>query len=185
MGEEDQRRLDGWLGGETRLIAVGTLKRQKGFDVLLRALVNLRQTRDARLLILGEGALRRELETLACDLSVAENLSMPGFRNNPGTFLKHAHVFVLSSNGEGFGNVIAEALSMGIPVVSTDCCSGPSEILDGGRYGRLVPVGDSDSMAAAIEETLRVPPQPDILKRRGSDFMPAKQAALYLNLLTN
>ena len=183
MTTEDRRALDGWLAGETRLIAVGTLKRQKGYDVLLRVLADLRGRRDARLLILGEGPLRGELEALARDLGVGESLWMPGFCPNPATFLKHAHVFVLSSNWEGFGNVIVEALAAGVSVVSTDCLSGPAEILDGGRFGRLVATGDTPGMAKAIEEAAHSPDDLDRLKARAEDFRPARQAACYLELV--
>ena len=185
MCDDDQRALEGWLHAETRLIAIGTLKRQKGFDVLLRALADLRQRRDARLLILGEGALRGELEVLARDLGVADSLWMLGFRSNPGTFLQHAHVFVLSSNWEGFGNVIVEALSAGVPVVSTDCPSGPFEILEGGRYGRLVAPSDANAMASAIETTRSIGGSATQLKARAKEFNPVKQAAYYLELLSD
>nr|WP_195759499.1 glycosyltransferase [Spiribacter sp. 2438] len=183
MTTEDRRALDGWLAGETRLIAVGTLKRAKGYDVLLRVLADLRGRRDARLLILGEGPLRGELEALARDLGVGESLWMPGFCPNPATFLKHAHVFVLSSNWEGFGNVIVEALAAGVSVVSTDCLSGSAEILDGGRFGRLVATGDTPGMAKAIEEAAHSPDDLDRLKARAEDFRPARQAACYLELV--
>lgn len=183
MTDEDRRTLDGWLAGETRLIAVGTLKRQKGYDVLLRALADLRRRRDARLLILGEGSLRGELEALARDLGIADSLWMPGFRANPATFLQHAHVFVLSSNWEGFGNVIVEALAAGVPVVSTHCPSGPAEILAGGDYGRLVPVSDPGAMAQAVEVTLDAPSDPASLTARAQNFAPEKAARGYLDLL--
>lgn len=185
MCEDDSHTLQGWLNAENRLIAIGSLKRQKGFDVLLNALAELRQRCDARLLILGEGALRSELEALALHLGVAEYLWMPGFRPNTGMFLRHAHVFVLSSNWEGFGNVIVEALSAGVPVVSTDCPSGPFEILEGGRFGRLVPPSDPSSLASAIDSSLRDKSCATQLKARASEFNPAKQAELYLELLLN
>ena len=183
MTEDDRQSLAGWLEGEARLIAVGALKPAKGFDVLLRALADLRQRRDARLLILGEGPLRASLESLAADLGVAESVWLPGFRPNPGTFLQHAHAFVLSSNWEGFGNVIVEALAAGVPVVSTDCPSGPAEILEDGEYGRLVPVGDAHAMARAIEATLDTPPAPEALTARAQNFAPEKAARAYLDLL--
>lgn len=183
MTDDDRRALNGWLAGETRLIAVGALKPAKGYNVLLRALADLRRRRDARLLILGEGPLRSELEVLSHDLCVAHSLWMPGFRPNPATFLQDAHVFVLSSNWEGFGNVIVEALAAGVPVVSTDCPSGPAEILAGGDYGRLVPVGDPRAIAQAVEATLEAPSDPASLTARAQNFVPAKAARAYLDLL--
>ncbi|WP_306120532.1 MULTISPECIES: glycosyltransferase [unclassified Roseitalea] len=185
MTDEDRRALNGWLAGETRLIAVGTLKRQKGYDVLLHALAELRRHHDARLLILGEGSLRNDLEALARDLGVANSLWMPGFRPNPVTFLQQAHVFVLSSNWEGFGNVIVEALAAGVPVVSTDCPSGPAEILSDGDYGRLVPVGDPGAIARAVAATLRDRWRNTDLKARAADFAAEEQAAHYLRLLAD
>jgi glycosyltransferase involved in cell wall biosynthesis len=184
MTEQDRRYLAGWLGGETRLIAIGTLKHQKGYDVLLRALTDLRYRHDARLLILGEGQLRDELEGLAADLNIADSVWMPGFRSNPGTFLQHAHAFVLSSNWEGFGNVIVEALAAGVPVISTDCPSGPAEILDNGRYGHLVPTADPMALSQAISKMLDAPLPKNLIKTRAQSFYPPDKAAQYLQLLS-
>lgn len=181
--DEDRHALDGWFAGKTRLIAIGTMKPQKGYHVLLRALADLRRRQDTKLLILGEGQLRSELEALAHDLGIADSLWMPGFRANPASFLKHAHVFVLSSNWEGFGNVIVEALAAGVPVVSTDCQSGPAEILADGKYGRLVPVSDPGAMAQAVEAVLHAPLDPRPLTARAQDFAPEKAAQAYLGLL--
>lgn len=184
VGDQDLAAISGWLAGQIRLIAVGSLKKPKGFDVLLHALAKLRQRQDARLLILGEGPLRMELEQLSVELGISDDVWLPGFRPNPGAFLRHANVFVLSSNWEGFGNVIVEALSAGLPVVSTDCRSGPAEILENGKYGTLVPVGDPVALSNAIEKALAAPISSDILRRRAEDFAPEIAAAAYLRLLT-
>ena len=183
ISENERQQLGGWLEGEARLISIGTLKHQKRFDVLIRALAELRQRVDARLLILGEGALRSELKNIAAELGVAGSVWLPGFKANPGTFLRHSDTFVLSSDYEGFGNVVVEALSAGISVVSTDCPSGPAEILGNGRHGRLVPPGDWRALAAAIEATLRAPGDPESLKARAADFRADEAAARYLELL--
>ena len=183
IAEADRRLVASWLDGPVRLIAIGSLKRQKGFDVLLRALAQLRQRRDARLLILGEGGCRSELVHMAQQLGVADSVLMPGFRSNPADFLKHADAFVLSSNWEGFGNVVVEALAAGVRVISTDCRSGPAEILNCGQYGHLVPPGDFVSMAAAIENALDTKWDPAYLRARAEEFQPKMQAALYLELL--
>lgn len=183
MSDEDLHTLQGWLAGEKRLIAVGTLKPQKGYDVLLRAFASLCSRCEARLLILGEGSLRRELETLADDLGVADKLWMLGFRSNPEVFLRHAHIFVLSSNWEGLPNVLIEALVAGVPIVSTDCSSGPAEILKDGKYGQLVRVGDSAAIADAVKATLNAPVDRHLLQRRAQDFSPNKAARKYLQLL--
>jgi glycosyltransferase involved in cell wall biosynthesis len=142
------------------ILAVGRLTRQKDFPTLFRAFSLVRQVRPAKLLILGEGEERANLERLAIELGIQNDVSMPGFFDNPFAFMAKAYVFVLSSAWEGFGNVLVEALACGCPVVATDCRSGPREILDNGRYGRLVPVGDHEALAKAILETLDNPDFP-------------------------
>ena len=184
LDAKEQHELMGWLNSDARLIAIGTLKRMKRFDVLLNALAELRCRVDARLLILGEGTLRGELQELAAELGVADSVWLPGYKSNPQTFLQHANAFVLSSDYEGFGNVVVEALSRGVSVVSTDCRSGPAEILQNGRYGRLVPSGDSSAMARAIEAILHEPINSVDLEARAADFAPDQAAARYLELLT-
>lgn len=114
----------------------------------------MRQKLEARLVILGEGPMRPELESLARDLGVENDIDLPGFVSNPFKYMKRASVFVLSSLYEGFGNVLAEAMFLGTPVVATNCPSGPEEILEGGKWGRLVPPGDAQSLAEAIVQTL-------------------------------
>lgn len=183
VSQNDRQVISGWLESKIKLIAIGSLKDDKGFDVLLQALVEIRNRYDAKLLILGEGSLRNDLEKLSRELGISDELYMPGFRPNPGIFLQHASVFVLSSNWEGFGNVIVEALATGVPVVSTDCLSGPAEILEGGRYGRLVPLGDWRALAKAVEATLLEERQPEILIKRAEEFSPDVQANLYMQLL--
>ncbi|MEW5425149.1 glycosyltransferase [Amorphus sp. 3PC139-8] len=182
LTDDDCRLLSGWLESEIRLIAIGSLKQQKGFDVLLRSLAELRERIDARLLILGEGPLRGELEALSRDLGVDRHVWLPGFRHNPSAFLQHADVFILSSNWEGFGNVLVEALAAGVSVVSTDCLSGPSEILEGGRYGTLVEVGDHASLARGIEASVFCPFNRDLLIERAASFSPERAAQKYLEM---
>jgi glycosyltransferase involved in cell wall biosynthesis len=108
---------------------------------------------------------------------------MPGFMKNPFAYMTRARVFVLSSVDEGFANVIVEAMACGTPVVSTDCPSGPSEILDGGRYGLLVPVSDSKALAAAIEQQLDQPTPADLLRARAREFSVEASADAYLRLV--
>lgn len=177
--EADSALIDWWKQGR-RLIAIGNLKAQKGFDLLLDAVAELP---DARLLVLGEGGLRAELEAQASRLGIAERCRFAGFRADPFAYLRHAEAFVLSSRWEGFGNVVVEALAAGVPVVSFDCRSGPREILDDGRYGRLVPVGDVAALARAIVETLASDHDAARLKRRAADFLPAKAADRYAEAL--
>lgn len=147
--------------GQTHVIlAVGRLVEQKDYPNLLRAFSLVRQNRAARLVILGEGEERPKLEQLAKELKIQNDISMPGFVENPFAFMAKASVFVLSSAWEGLPTVVIEALACGCPVVATDCRSGPKEILDNGRYGRLVPVGDHEALAKAILETLDNPDYP-------------------------
>jgi glycosyltransferase involved in cell wall biosynthesis len=143
------------------VLAAGRLVALKGYDTLLRAFARVRQQMPARLVILGEGSERPNLERLAAELGVAADVDMPGFDPNPFRYMRRAGVFVLSSRYEGLPNVLIQALACGCPVVSTDCPSGPSEILDGGRYGALVLVDDAEAMAQAIVRAIREPtPQP-------------------------
>lgn len=165
-----------------KIIAIGTLKSQKRFDRLVHAFAGLPE-RDAVLMILGEGGERENIETLAQTLNVAGRVFMPGFTHDPAYYLRRADLFVLSSDYEGFGNVVAEALEQGTPVVSTDCPSGPREILEDGKYGTLVPVGDVDALARAMEDALNREHDREALKRRAQDFSVDKAADAYLDLL--
>ena len=162
------------------VLGVGSLAEQKDFDTLLRAFAMVRRYREVRLVILGEGEERAALGQLAARLGVVEDVAMLGWVSNPYAFMSRAGVFVLSSRWEGFGLVIAEALACGTPVVSTDCPSGPSEILEGGKWGALVPVGDADAMAAAIRKELDGRRNRAYLKLRGNDFSLEKAVNSYL-----
>lgn len=137
-------------GGPPVIVGVGRLTRQKDFGTLIRAFSHLRARTPARLIILGEGGDRADLEQLCRSLRVSDDVDLPGFVASPQAFLSRAALFVLSSRWEGLANVVVEALAAGAPVVSTDCPSGPNEILDGGKYGQLVPVEDPEAMAEAM-----------------------------------
>ena len=132
------------------ILAVGRLNASKDYPTLLRAFSLVYKKRLARLLILGEGQERAHLESLVKELGISAYVQMPGFVLNPYAYMARARLLVLSSRWEGFGNVLVEALACGTPVISTDCRSGPSEILAEGRFGRLVPVGDAEALAAVI-----------------------------------
>ena len=136
------------------VLAIGRLTRQKNFANLLRAFAALRQDADARLIILGEGELRQDLERQVASLGLTEVVSMPGFVDNPYAYLSEADLFVLSSDWEGLPTVLIEALAAGTPIVATDCRSGPREILQGGRYGTLVPLNDSAALGDAMRLAL-------------------------------
>ncbi|MEM7712559.1 MAG: glycosyltransferase [Cyanobacteria bacterium P01_A01_bin.68] len=136
------------------ILAVGRLHQQKDYPTLLRAFVRVRQVRRCRLVILGEGPEKDNLNNLINELGIQKDVRMLGFVDNPYAYMMSSKVFVLSSAWEGFGNVIAEALAVGTPVVSTNCKSGPAEILANGKYGELIPVADPKAMAEAILKVL-------------------------------
>jgi len=165
------------------ILSVGRLVPQKDFPCLLRAFRQVRSSRKVRLVILGEGRLRGELEALATTLGISQDISMPGFTENPYAFMARASVLALSSAWEGFANVIGEALACGCPVVSTDCPSGPAELLKNGAYGTLVPVGNDKALADAILTVLDKPPDPDRLRSRASEFDLDTISEAYLQLL--
>jgi len=149
-----------WLDrtGAPVVLAVGRLTYQKNFPALLRAFANLRQSLDARLIILGEGEDRASIEKLIDELDLRQVVDMPGFVSNPYSFMRRASVFVLSSRWEGFGMVIVEAIASGAPVVSTDCPSGPREIIEQAGVGRLVPQENEVALAQATLDELRERP---------------------------
>lgn len=169
--------------GPPLLLGAGRLTRQKDFATLLRAFAKLYRQQGCRLMILGEGRLRGQLEKLAADLKVSEAVSLPGHVANPHAYMAKASAFVLSSRWEGSPNVLTEALALGIPVVATDCPSGPAEILAQGRYGPLVPVGDVGAMAKAIEQTLVHPIAPSVLQQAVADYTVERSAQHYLQVL--
>lgn len=149
-----------WLGpGQPPVVlGVGRLTPQKDFATLIRAFAEVRRRRQARLVILGEGEERSALSALARELDLSDDcVALPGFRENALAYMANAAVFVLSSAWEGLPTVLIEALGAGTRVVSTDCPSGPREILQDGRLGALVPVGDPAALAAAVVEALDRP----------------------------
>lgn len=167
------------------LLAIGRLNEAKDFAVLIRAFDQLRQKRVARLVILGEGELRPELEALLAQLNLGSDVvQLPGFVENPFAWLARCRLFVLSSRREGLPGALIEAMACGTPVVSTDCLSGPREILEDGRWGRLVPAGDASALAQAITATLDTPPeeQPDV-RQRAADFEQEFAVNAYLKIL--
>ncbi len=174
-----------WLkpGAPPVILGTGRLVNPKDFATLLRAFARVRAQRKTRLVILGEGNQHTELESLAQQLGVHADVALPGFVANPCAFMARAAVFVLSSAWEGFGNVIVEALACGCPVVSTDCPSGPSEILDDGVYGPLVPVGDDRAMAEAILATLESSTESSRLRARAAEFSDERAVDDYEELL--
>lgn len=171
-----------WATDGPRILTVGNLKPVKNHPLLLRAFADLRRP-GARLMLLGRGTNEAALRQLASELGIADRVVFAGFHAEPSSFYATANLLVLSSDHEGFGNVIVEALSFGLQVVSTDCPSGPAEILEGGRFGRLVPVGDPHALARAMDDALVAPVDREALIRRASNFAPEIAAHKYLDLL--
>ena len=175
---------EAWVSGpHKRVLAAGTLTEIKDYPTLLRAFFLVRESFDAKLLILGEGAQRTELQALIGELGLANEVFMPGFVLNPRSYFAHADLHVLSSTGEGLPSVIVEALEQGTPVVSTDCPSGPREILDYGRYGTLVPVADPRALAEAITGSLLASHDTEALRARAREFSIEPAVDQYLALL--
>lgn len=165
------------------IVAAGRLEAVKDFSSLLCAFAILRQQQPVRLLILGEGSQREALLSLRGSLGVTADVEFPGFQADPLPFFARAAVVAISSRYEGFGLTVVEALACGTPVVSTDC-GGPAEILAGGRYGWLVPVGDIAALSAGLAEALAHPPAPAFLKNRAQDYTLAAMTQRYLALFS-
>lgn len=173
-----------WLGGELPVvIGAGRLTRQKDFATLLRAIALVLKSRPVRLLLLGDGPERARLESLAAELGISESVDFHGFVPNPFPFIARSQLFVLSSAWEGFGNVLVEAMALGVAVVSTDCPSGPREILHDGALGALTPVADPAALAVAILATLAAPPSSAELIAATAPYTIAQSAREHLALL--
>ncbi len=165
------------------ICAAGRLQRQKDFPTLIRAFARVRSQRNCRLLILGEGNARAALTALIAELGLTGQVALVGFQSNPYPFLARAALFVLSSAWEGSPNVLTEAMALGVPVVATDCPSGPAELLDGGRYGPLVAVGDVPALAAAMTATLEHSLPADLVRRAVSEYAQERSASRYLEVM--
>jgi glycosyltransferase involved in cell wall biosynthesis len=174
-----------WLSDPTEpvVVSVGRLSEAKNFSLLVSAFELLRAEQPARLIIVGDGPLREALKARIARSPFADAIDLPGFRDNPLAFMSRADLFVMSSNWEGFGNVLAEALACGAPAVATDCPHGPREILEGGRYGRLVPVGDVRALATAMADVLDDPPDAQHQRQGAQRFRLDRSTDDYLNLL--
>lgn len=166
-----------WLNGSV-VLGVGRLERQKDFPTLVRAAGRL----GARLIILGEGGERPRLKHLARSLGV--ELEMPGFVPDPLPWMARASAFALSSAWEGLPGALIEAMACGCPVVATDCPGGAAELLDHGRLGPLVPVGDDAAMAEALGTVIDRPPDREALRRRAAAFSVDASARTYADLFT-
>ena len=158
--------------------------RQKNFNLLINSFsVVKKQIQSASLIILGDGPQQNQLISLSKELGIDDSVHLPGFVRNPYKFLKHSDVFVLSSLYEGFGNVLVEALAVGLPIVSTNCQGGPREILNNGEFGLLVPINDINAMAEAIIETLNTKHDNSLLIKRANLYSIDKIASEYYKIL--
>lgn len=168
------------LKGGFVICAIGSLKPAKNFELLLESFKHISSKLPVILYILGEGPERNNLTTLIENLDLSDKVILKGFVPNPHDYLKKADLFVLSSSWEGFALVVAEALALGVTVVSTDCTAGPSEILENGKWGYLVPVNDQKKMSEMIVYALNNKLNPESLKERAKVFSIEKVTDLYL-----
>jgi glycosyltransferase involved in cell wall biosynthesis len=164
------------------VLGVGSLTPIKGFTALVEAFAIVRRRRPCRLVILGEGPERAALESLVRERGLSSDVLLPGFTANPFAWMRRARVFASSSRTEGCPNALMQALAIGVPIVSTDDSGGSAEILEQGRWGRLVPVGRPDAMADAIESSLDAAP-PDGFQDRAAQFSHERIARLFLSIL--
>jgi len=169
-------------GAPPLLLSAGRLSPLKDFPTLVRAFARLRAARPCRLAILGEGPDRAALEQLVRELGVEADVALPGFDPNPFAWMRHAAIFVSSSLSEGCPNALMQALACGTPVISTRAVGGSVEILENGRWGRVVPVGDPAAMAGAMAATLDETTHPDV-RLRARDFSMPRVAREYLSVL--
>jgi len=168
--------------GPPIILACGRFKKDKDYPTLIKAFALLSAQRPCRLLILGDGELREQIEALVQELDLQEKVSLPGWTDNPFAFMFRASLFALSSRVEGLGNVLIEALACGCPCVSTDP-SGPAEILQGGKIGPLVPVGDHAAFADAMVRTFDNPPDKRKLLVRAGFFSVENSVNMYKRLI--
>ena len=185
FAEANERLSHPWFETNTIPIILGSgrLTEQKDFHTLIRAFAIVRASINAKLMILGEGEERSSLEDLIYQLNLKEDIELRGYVENPFSYMARASLFVLSSLWEGSPTVLIEALALGIPVVATDCPGGSKEILENGKYGTLVPVGNSERIAKAILEVLHKKTDKAMIKRRGMEYSAQRSAEQYLQLL--
>jgi glycosyltransferase involved in cell wall biosynthesis len=177
-------------GAPPVIMSAGRLGRAKDFPTLIRAFARVRRARPARLVIFGKGKSEAKtaksiaaLQGLAAGLGIADDVALPGFVPNPFAYMARAATFALSSINEGLPGVLIQAMACGCPVVSTDCPSGPAEILANGRYGRLVPPGDDAALSEAILAMLETPTSASLLRERAGFFSIERAVAQYERLL--
>ena len=176
---------DAWLNASSDplFITIGRLDPMKDHATMIRAFAKVHARKASRLLLIGEGRERAKLEALIEGLNLQHAVKLAGAIENPYPFLKRADVFVLSSEFEGFGNVLVEALSLGKKVVSTNCIGGPAHILGQGKYGELVEVGNVAQLAEAMYKAMQEEVDPQPLIRRAEDFSATVIGAKYSEIM--
>lgn len=174
-----------WMRDEANpvVLAAARFDPIKDHVTLLRAFALVARERSVRLVIIGEGPERERIWTIARELGVGEKVALPGFQRNPLAWMARAQVFVVSSLCEGGPRVLAQAMACGTTPVSTDCPGGPRDMLGGGRWGELVPVGDPRALADAISRAIDHPIPPSELKRRADDYSVAASVGQYEELI--
>ncbi len=170
-------------GNSKLVVSVGRLHKQKNYRILIAAFAIVQSQTDAKLVIIGEGPEREDLESYISQLKLTESVFLPGWRQNPFPYMALCDVFVLSSDYEGLSGVLIEALTCGCNIVSTDCPHGAGEILEYGKYGRLVPVGDAGAMADTIMEALSGNTDQNALLARAAEFSSDKLGPAYASLI--
>lgn len=182
--QESDEAKAAWGEASPRILAVGALKEVKNHQLLLKAFARVaKELPSARLVLVGEGALRAELEELREELGLRNRIVFTGFQLDPWPYLAGADLFVLSSNYEGLPLVLAEAMHAGLRIVSTDCVTGPAEMLDHGHYGRLVPVGDEQALARAMIDELKTAADPNRQNARAREIVGPANLRRYEHLL--
>jgi glycosyltransferase involved in cell wall biosynthesis len=173
-----------WFGPDEPpvILSVGRLEKAKNLIMLLKAFEKVRARINCRLVLIGEGSMRSDLETSAESSRYREDIAFLGYKLNPFPYMRLASIFALSSSWEGFGNVIVEALATGTPVVATDCPGGPAEILGDSQHNRLVPVDDTDAMARAMESLILSPPPRQEMIKEAERFSATVIAEKYIRI---
>jgi glycosyltransferase involved in cell wall biosynthesis len=170
---------------EPLIMGMGGFRLQKDFTTLINAFALLRKSRPCRLILAGKGRQEKRLLQLCHELGIQDDVLFPGFTDNPYPWLKRADLFVLSSLWEGSPNVLTEALALGTPVVATDCQSGPREILQDGKYGELVPLGDPQAMSDAMARALDKPLSSEQLAKAAKDYTLEASTRSYIRAFTH
>ncbi|MBD1855884.1 MULTISPECIES: glycosyltransferase [Leptolyngbya] len=186
LTEQAQSDLDHpWFASDEIpvFLGAGRFAAQKDFTTLIRAFSILRQEMPARLVILGDGALRSQLEAQIQSLGLQADVELPGFVYNPYQYMSRATAFVLSSRWEALPTVLIEAMACGCQVIATQCRSGVDEILSGGEFGQIVPIADPVAMAAAMKNSIQHPISPRLLKFRADDFSIEQAVDRYLEVI--